>query len=590
MNLKYKTIFSNSTLRGLLLSVGRVVCIVGMAYYMGQAIASGVNTLGAIIYSLFPVLAFGGILLLLEIQKGSFASLFSLPALSDIKVSIKYLPFFIVILIGGVLLVFYSGIRSPVDLVMILLVIMSAGLAVHLMLKGRGVEAICVFILAWPIIIFEQGGRIFFYWNKGFAEIIEYWPSFIVIDVYICLLISAWFIKGLLNRQHLVAATWSPGIYLYTVAGALSVVFSSNVNLSITSYITIILMPVLFFVICVNEVRSLNDFKKLSLALGVSMGLITLVWLYYALYRNPQEASTIAEFASLRGGGGKALGSPYEGRNGIYYEYLCPLVLPSVLALSFTSLSKFIKRIWLCTALLMIGTSIFTFGRVGWVALLICLLPWFWHLRRGRWLFISLFSSIVFASFVIPEYFFSFFHRFKTILDWEIFQTTARYTIWKGAWQMFLDNPWAGIGMGMFREVGADYDLSYSYAVWRTGYRVIVSGYWPEAHSAFFQVIATMGIPGLIAWCFLLWIPVRSLIMNRNLLPSLSAYERPWAIAVQSYTIVIFAYIFVGGGLGHWGIETLRTLLFFLMLAVVSNRDIILKDLHLEKLQAKTHP
>ena len=112
MNLKYKTKFFANTQRDLVFHVVRAVCVAAMAYFMGQAVASGVSTLGAIIYSLFPVFVFGGILLLLETQKGNFAYLFSLPALSDIKASKKYLSLFVIMLTVGLLLVFYAGIRG----------------------------------------------------------------------------------------------------------------------------------------------------------------------------------------------------------------------------------------------------------------------------------------------------------------------------------------------------------------------------------------------------------------------------------------------------------------------------------------------
>ena len=126
MNLGYKTVFSDRTRQGLLLSVTRVVCVIAMAYFMGQAIVTGVRTLGAIIYSLFPVVALGGILLLLETQKENLSLLFSPPALSDIKASKKYLPLFIFFLIGAVILVLYSRINFAVDLAVVLLIIIAA--------------------------------------------------------------------------------------------------------------------------------------------------------------------------------------------------------------------------------------------------------------------------------------------------------------------------------------------------------------------------------------------------------------------------------------------------------------------------------
>lgn len=583
MNFKYKTIFSDSTPWGLLVSVARIVCVAAMAYYTGKAVVSGVRTLGAIIYSLFPVITFGGILLLLETSKRNLSYLFSLPTLSDIKASKKYVPLLVSMGIVSVLFVLYSGISSAIDMIMVLMVLIMAIISSILMVCGRGTDALCVFILAWPMMIFERSqGRCFYNWNKQFEKLAGHWTSYIEMDFCVCLLILALFIRVLLIRQRLVPATWSPGIWLLASAGLLSTAFTPIWRISVIEYIILILMPVLFFMLCVNVIRSRNDLKKLSLAIGVSIGILTYAWLYYALYRTPQDVSTLIELASLRGAGGRTLGRYLR------YEYFPPLVLPSVLAMAFTAESRFIKGVWLGTSLLMIGASLYTFGRMGCIALVPCLLPWFWHLRGGRWLGLSLLAGLSVAAVIIPEPVSTFFFRFKPLLSWYTFQQmTWHYRIWKGAWHMFMDHPWTGVGVARFGEHAADYGLTFSYM---KGAGISVSHVWIEAHSSFFQIISTMGILGLIAWSLLMWIPVRTLIRNKNELPLLPPHERPWGVAMQSYALVVILYLFMGSGLGHLGIETPRTLLFILWLAVLSNKESLLRDLPWSKDPVKYQP
>lgn len=571
--------FAHSTPQGLLLSVARVVCVVAMAYYMGKAITSGGSTLGAIIYSLFPVFAFGGTLLLLETQKGNFAFSFSLPSPLDVKAFKKALAAAVIGLIAGVLLLHY-GINSPVDLIMILLVILSAALSVVLMLRGQAVQALCVFILAWPFIIFENGhGRFFFYLTNQFIEILPSNTPDIVMLTYICLLLACWLIGLAINPKRLVPASWSLGIWLFVVAGLLSTLLSPQPLSSLVQFINVILLPVLLFIFFVNEVRSWSDFKKLSFVLGFTMVIITLVWLYYALYRNPEPSLAIFEFASTRGGGGTILGSRYAGYNGIYYEYLSPLILPSVLALLVTANNLRAKTLWILTAILMLGATFLTFGRNGWIATFLCLQPWIWRYRRGRLVGLLSLACCFVLIYYFSEIFIEIFSRFAIYASWENIQEDIHFRIWKAAVDMFLKHPWHGIGIGMFKEFTASHNLF----VWvqDESLRVIPLNV-IEAHGAFFQIISELGILGLIAWGAMLWIPFRN-VFSRSKGNSLKSFrESPWANALQAYSLVLIFFFFIGP-LSWWGVESPRIILFFLWLAVISNRDGFWRDFHPNK-------
>ena len=249
MNPKNKTISSGRSPRHLLFSVVRAVCIGGMSYYMGKAVLSGVHTIGAIIYRLFPVLTFSGVLLLLETQQRNFEHLFSLPSLSDIKVSIKYFPILFICVIGSVLFVLYSSIGSPVDMAMILLVFAAACVSVILMFKGRSVDALCVFILVWPFIIFENGnGRFFFYMTNHFNDILGIDTSDAAMLMYSSLLLTCWLLRFWMNRRQLVPEISSSGIWFFLVAGLFSTLASLQPISSLPQFIRAIFLPVLFFV------------------------------------------------------------------------------------------------------------------------------------------------------------------------------------------------------------------------------------------------------------------------------------------------------------------------------------------------------
>jgi len=564
MNLKFK-------LKDLLIPLVRLICLVGMAYYIAQAIISGVSTLGAIIYRLFPVFAFGGILLILEIQKGNFAFLFSQPTLSDIKYLKKYFPIFIIILGVGVLLVFFSAIYSLVDLVMILLIIIAGGVSLILMFKGRGVDALCIFILAWPFMIFERSfGNVVFQWSRALDNLdIGIFSEDIAFYSYFLMLICSWLIRVTLNKEKIKSESWATGLLLLLMAGLISTIFSSNPHESWPYLINYYFLPFLFFILCINEINSWNDFKKLSLTLAVMMGLVTLAWLYYSLYRSYEAVTSLRELEELRGGGGRILGSRYPGYMGINYEYVAPMIIPIILALGYSTATTFKRNIWIGLAIIMIMTTFYTFGRNGYILLAICLLPWFLGSKRRHILFLLLIALLFTTYYFKEEIISSLLLRFSSFLSWQTLQNEVRVKIWMGSIQMFMDHPWSGIGIRMFDNHAADYGLFF-FLKDEFGMRHFMV--WANPHSMLFQIVSELGLPGLMAWCAMLWVPVKRLKKIFISPPPWSPEEKPWITAMKSNTLVIILLFFLGG-FGNWGIEAIEICIFILLLAMIHIMD-----------------
>ncbi len=297
LTVKKKGLFFGNFRPGLALPSVRSVCLIAMACFMGKAITSGVHTLGTIAYSLFPVLFFGAILLFVESQKGVFSFLAITPTLSDIKSSKEFLPHFIIALIAGVFLVFYFSSSSPVDLMIILLIIVAAGASTILMLKGRGVDAMCVFILTWPFMVFERtGGNLVFRWTNSVNDLhIGSFSEDIVYCLYLLLLVGSWLLRYALNRERIKSESWHPGVLAFFIAGSLSALLSSIPLESFPSFINLYILPLVFFILCVNIINSWDDVKKLSLCIGIMMTVLTIIWMYYALYRSPVSDIPLAE-------------------------------------------------------------------------------------------------------------------------------------------------------------------------------------------------------------------------------------------------------------------------------------------------------
>ncbi|RBW48132.1 O-antigen ligase family protein [Marinobacter sp. F3R11] len=79
---------------------------------------------------------------------------------------------------------------------------------------------------------------------------------------------------------------------------------------------------------------------------------------------------------------------------------------------------------------------------------------------------------------------------------------TIRKEVWGQAWQMFADNPWTGVGLG-----GYTHEIEASVASGETTTALLdcCSGH---AHNDLINVAATSGIPGILSWAFLIFIPL----------------------------------------------------------------------------------
>jgi O-antigen ligase len=65
-----------------------------------------------------------------------------------------------------------------------------------------------------------------------------------------------------------------------------------------------------------------------------------------------------------------------------------------------------------------------------------------------------------------------------------------RYEIQKVAWQIFIDNPLFGVGLGTYPLVNAEYAPEL-------GRR--------DTHNTYLNLAAEVGLPGLLLWCWLVW-------------------------------------------------------------------------------------
>ncbi|MBW4936473.1 O-antigen ligase family protein [Marinobacter sp. F4206] len=109
-----------------------------------------------------------------------------------------------------------------------------------------------------------------------------------------------------------------------------------------------------------------------------------------------------------------------------------------------------------------------------------------------------------------------------------------RFEVWGLAWEMFKDHPWTGVGLG-----------GYTHAI----ESAVANGTAPQylltccsghAHSDFFNNAATSGIPGILSWALLIFIPLTIFVRH------LFSRHLPAAHLAAAGALVSTGYFFFG--------------------------------------------
>jgi O-antigen ligase len=150
--------------------------------------------------------------------------------------------------------------------------------------------------------------------------------------------------------------------------------------------------------------------------------------------------------------------------------------------------------------LLVIGI-IFTESRGGFLGLLAVIAACILQYRRVK--HVSLVPFILIPAIIFGIIYFyggtGYRERIGSIFDTEknynYTSSTGRLTVWKQGIDMMINNPLLGVGVRQFESAqGRTYRLE--------------GGKWSAAHNVLIQVGAELGFPGLIAYCFIIFIIV----------------------------------------------------------------------------------
>ncbi len=276
-------------------------------------------------------------------------------------------------------------------------------------------------------------------------------------------------------------------ILLIFIGVTLSTVFSVDIRTSAGIWKGWFVIPLLFFIMLINEVRNKKQAKNIILSLFFSGIGVALVSLFYFFNHN----------------------LTYDGRlTSFYYSpnhlamYLSPILILSLWLYSY--FKKWFVMVFVFTGqyfLLSVIYLTYSYGAwAGLVAALFFVLMTTRHYRRffkdfNRkknifYLFGAIFLIIIFFFFSQINS-----QKFQELLNFSYSSLSSRLVIWQSAWEITKDHSLNGIGPGLFQKYYLDKQSSFApYSEWAV----------PQPHNLFLAFWLQTGVIGLVGFLWLL--------------------------------------------------------------------------------------
>ncbi len=262
-------------------------------------------------------------------------------------------------------------------------------------------------------------------------------------------------------------------VFLILFGITISTLFSSNLETSAGIWKGWFLIPLLFFVVVINQIKTKEQIRNALIALLSSGVIVSLIAFFYWLNGNLTYDDRLRAF--------------YLSANHL------AMFLSPVLILSLYLYSVFKKRVY---KIILFFIHCFLFFIVyltysyGAFLGIFCALLYILIRKKDKKIILIFFLLVVFGLILqIPS------QKFQGFLDFSYPSLKSRLVIWQSAWEIIKDRPLIGVGPGMFQEYYLDYQIkSGPYPEWAV----------PQPHNLFLAFWLQTGLFGLIGFVWLL--------------------------------------------------------------------------------------
>lgn len=236
--------------------------------------------------------------------------------------------------------------------------------------------------------------------------------------------------------------------------------------------------------VMINTIDSLEDFNILLTFVVFSATIVALIGLYQYIVGVPIDAAwvDVENNPDIKARVYSVFGNP-----NVLAEYLI-MTIPLSISLFWYTKKAHKKLLFLGTSAILILSLILTLSRGGWIGFAFSALV-FVILVEKR-LLLSIIPISLAGVFFLPQ---SILNRILSIGNFADSSNAYRITMWKITMDIIRDHPIAGVGFGHlpFKET------------FETYIRTMPTYH---AHNTYLEIAAELGIPGLIAFLFLLFV------------------------------------------------------------------------------------
>lgn len=209
-------------------------------------------------------------------------------------------------------------------------------------------------------------------------------------------------------------------------------------------------------------------------------------------------------------------------------------------------LSRRVRIAVLFAAFLAAVALFFSFTRSSWIGMLASGVTIVSIMRRRLLVLVAV--LVIVAVLVLPPPYRA---RITSIWDPDYRTNVQRFEMLRGGWEICKDHPWFGVGT---------MDLADTYRRYMPPGAVHVHGH---LHNIFLQVAATMGVVGLLAFCYLMYAFFR--LMIGNLRRPLDHPERAWVVGSLGASVG-----FIVNGLFEWNFGDAEVVMLLYMVVGIN--------------------
>lgn len=272
-------------------------------------------------------------------------------------------------------------------------------------------------------------------------------------------------------------------IILYAIIIVIATITSINPTGSFRD-LAIHLVGLGFLIVITNSIKTLDDFNKVVTILIISSTIVALIGLYQYLVGVDIKASwvDVNNNPDIKARVYSVFGNP-----NIFAEYLI-ICIPMSVALFWNSKRMHKKIIFLASTLTLVLSLIFTFSRGGWIGFAFSILIFIILVERR--LLLGLIPIAVGGIFLLPQ---TILNRIVSIGNLADSSNAYRIQMWSITLKIIKDYWIAGVGFGHlpFKQIFETYIRTMPIY---------------HAHNTYLEIAAELGIPGLIAFLFFIFI------------------------------------------------------------------------------------